>query len=899
MLVISDDYTAYHHGVVSRISERLTPHGYTVICAAGRLPPSASAPSAFSFAVNLDVAGVIFLAGAADQATSPDVIEALVRQFSDVPVVTVGFQADRRASVLADDASAMRQLVNHMLDDAERRNVVFLRGRANHFDANAREQVFREVMAARHRVVDESLMLRGDFDLARGFSTLDRLLETRPDIHVVIAANDAMARGAVIALDKHGLRVPEDVLVSGFDDSAHALNGRVALSTVRAVTGNRMERAADVLLDQISSAVLYSERVERLPGELLIRESSQCGRETEHPVRSDYRREQQHTQSQAELFSYLSYHEIIEDAHVQLAHCSTRDNVFDVLSRVLKHLSIAQAFVVRMDHGSTGEGVGVEVEYAYPEHQSVDHEVFDKDVKLNTNLLTQDLQQGVLVVRCVSIDTRYSGAFMYDPSGTGTPSLEGLTQSVFGALARCEQRANYESQRQSLERANDELEHMANFDALTGLANRVRLQSELEHNIASEDDAFVVLYFDLDGFKLVNDTLGHAAGDKLLEIIASRVTACVRDTDVVARLGGDEFAILIRGAIDNDDVSRIAEQLLVEIARPMRLTREQTLSLSASIGLARYPEHGVDVESLLKHADTAMYQAKAEGKNRIVWFNEDMDHRVRDQMYLDQNMRSGFAAGEFRLVYQPRLDLRSNAIVGVESLLRWTTAEGQEISPAQFIPVAETTGFIRKLDAFALETACAQACDWADRGFSCRISVNMSVARLQQSGIVDEVRSVLERYQVPRGVIEFEVTETVAMTEFQSNVETLEAFREMGIGLSIDDFGTAYSSLSYLKDLPIDCLKIDRSFLASIENVEDEMSPDGRIVRAVVGLGNSLGLQVVAEGVENEVQHQFLMKLGCDEAQGFLFARPLERGDVETLLGNFFTDDHQAAAAGG
>jgi len=296
--------------------------------------------------------------------------------------------------------------------------------------------------------------------------------------------------------------------------------------------------------------------------------------------------------------------------------------------------------------------------------------------------------------------------------------MDGIAQSIFAALRHCEQRDFLKTQAHKLEVANKELERIACHDPLTGLANRVRLWADLGTAILADNSGMVVLYMDLDGFKLINDTLGHDAGDKLLSIVATRIQASVRDEDVIARLGGDEFAVLLKNIDDARDAQSIADQLLNEIARPMRLSRQQTITLSASIGLACYPEDGADAETLLKQADT-----------------------------LDQGMRDGLLRGEFRLDYQPSFDLRTYSLMGVEALLRWTTQDGDDISPEEFIPIAEQTGVLRMLDAFVLDTACEQIAQWKSRGVACRMAINVSVSRLQQPDIVDEVAATLARLE--------------------------------------------------------------------------------------------------------------------------------------------------------
>ncbi len=334
----------------------------------------------------------------------------------------------------------------------------------------------------------------------------------------------------------------------------------------------------------------------------------------------------------------------------------------------------------------------------------------------------------------------------------------------------------------------------------------------------------------------------------------------------------------------SDAAQSIAEQLRTEMARPIRLSRQQVVNVSASIGLTSCPADGADVNTLLKNADTAMYKAKTDGRNRCVWFSDELNELTLQRHQLGKAIQEGFERGEFRVEYQPIFELQSYSLTGVEALLRWTTQDGEDVAPRDFMPVAEQTGMICKLDAFVLDSACVQIAEWHRRGAGCRVAINVSALRLQQPGIVDEVAAVIARHKVPSSRIEFEVSESAALLGVSNIIEKLEAFTAMGVGVSIDDFGTAFSSLNYLKNLPVNCLKVDHSFVCAIKTKEDELSPDARMIRAIVALGKSLDITVIAEGVETQLQLQFLHQLGCDEAQGFLFGKPAAADTIEPAL---------------
>ncbi len=912
VLVVLEGYSSYHHPVINRLRENLDDHGYDVVCVCGHYVPADDSDdgraSIYRLATSMDVAGVIVMSSLLGRVVPPEELSDFIAGFAHRPIVTVGMSSEHCPSVMPDNMTPMRELVEHMTDNAEGKRIAFMRGIAGNPDADEREQAFRDVLAERGLAIDESRVFTGNFRVSDGFAAIDRAIAQGNQPDIIIAANDLMATGAVLALKRHGLKVPEDILISGFDDSAYASNSEVPLTTVKANPEDQVTVAASVLVELMASDGSAPATCTRVPSQVVFRASSQplvatgdskgiVG--TAASCTSEFGGAQlSGPQSTAAYVEYVSCHEAIEQGHIQLARCVELDAVYRVFSDVMESLGIERAFVLQYQEGDASRDESFSLLKTFPAREAGEDWNHYPVSRLLPESLQQELNRGSLVAASAHLDQQLRGILMFDPKGPCRLSLDGLTQSLFSALYHCQQRVYLVAQARKLERANAKLERMASFDSLTGLANRARLHSELKARISSPSAKVAVLYFDLDGFKMVNDTMGHGAGDKLLTIVASRVRGCVRSTDVVSRLGGDEFSVMLGDISSREEAQAIADQLLAEISRPMRLSRQHKVSLSASIGIARFPMDGEDAETLIKHSDTAMYEAKSEGKNRVVWFTADLNKRVQEQLRLDQSMREGLENGEFRLAFQPRMDLRTKQIIGVEALLRWTNSDGADISPMEFIPVAEQTGFVRQLDTFALNSACEQASAWHARGIQCRVAVNISVVRLQQKDVVEEVRAALARHDVPHGLIEFEVTESVAMTELRKNIDKLEAFRELGIRLSIDDFGTAYSSLSYLKHLPVDCLKIDRSFMSAIEKAEDELSPDGRIIRAVVGLGASLGLQVAAEGVENEAQHRFLMKLGCDEAQGFLFAHPLELDMIDALLEQRLGDDASLSPTG-
>lgn len=436
---------------------------------------------------------------------------------------------------------------------------------------------------------------------------------------------------------------------------------------------------------------------------------------------------------------------------------------------------------------------------------------------------------------------------------------------------------------QQLETSNLELAKLANYDALTGLPNRALFTDRLARVIAKthrQDDHAALIFLDLDGFKLVNDSLGHSVGDELLQSVAERLLECIREDDTLARLGGDEFTIILSSLKAPQDAIYVAEKVLHTLSQPFMLGGRD-LHIGASIGITLYPDDGSSVEELVQHADTAMYHAKALGKNRYHFFTSELNARATEQLRLENDMRRGLERAEFSLVYQPRVQLQTSKVTSCEALLRWQHPELGAIAPSVLIPIAEKSMFIQLLGREVLRQACQQAKRWQEDGQYLRVAVNVSVKQLQQGTLVSDVENALEEARLEAKWLELEITESAAMTDVETNIVTLQTLKDMGVYISIDDFGTAYSSLNYLKRLPINSLKIDKSF---VEDISDVTSTDTAIVQAVIALGNSLGFSLIAEGVEDDKQLLFLRGAGCDEAQGYYFSRPMQAPDVLNWL---------------
>ncbi len=425
--------------------------------------------------------------------------------------------------------------------------------------------------------------------------------------------------------------------------------------------------------------------------------------------------------------------------------------------------------------------------------------------------------------------------------------------------------------------------HLAQHDFLTNLPNRMLLNDRIAQAISMakrHGKQLTILFLDLDNFKNINDSLGHVMGDKLLQSVAHRLGECVRCSDTVSRQGGDEFVILLAESKSESDAALSAEKIVKAVALPHRVDNRE-LSVTTSIGISVYPGDGQDAETLIKNADTAMYHAKENGRNNYQFFKDHMNVRAVERQLIETSLRRSLEKQEFVLHYQPKVNLKTGLITGAEALLRWKHADWGMVLPDRFLPIAEDCGLIVPIGQWVLREACMQARRWADAGLeSVSIAVNISASEFRQKAFFDSVRTILSDTGLDASCLQLEITESTLMRDAVSSTAILQQLKEMGVQLAVDDFGTGYSSLSYLKQFPIDVLKIDQSFVHDIRSEKD----DGFIVSAVIGMGNSLNLRVIAEGIENHAQLSFLKAHDCEEGQGYLFGRPMVAQQFASLL---------------
>jgi diguanylate cyclase (GGDEF)-like protein/PAS domain S-box-containing protein len=430
--------------------------------------------------------------------------------------------------------------------------------------------------------------------------------------------------------------------------------------------------------------------------------------------------------------------------------------------------------------------------------------------------------------------------------------------------------------------AQERIQQLAHYDVLTGMPNRALFSDRLEQAIIAAQrnhSKIALLFLDIDRFKQINDTLGHGVGDRLLQIVGQRLLSCVREQDTVSRQGGDEFILVLSDA-GCAGAEVVAQKVLQSIIQPYSI-EEHDLRITASIGIAVYPDHAKDSESLIKYADVAMYQAKENGRNCYSTFHPAMNESSYERLKLETALRGALERDELRVYYQAQVDLQDGRIVGCEALVRWLHPELGMIYPDKFIPLAEETGLIISINHWVLEQAIKQCRAWRDAGFNgLTMSVNLSALQFRQHNLLPQVKDLLDKYELPPGVLDLELTEGILMQGVERTLATLHELSAMGVILSLDDFGTGYSSLSYLKRFPIQQLKIDQSFVRDVIND----ASDATMVRTIILMAHSLKLDVIAEGVETQEQAAFLMQCGCERAQGYHFRRPVTAEEFELLL---------------
>ncbi len=463
--------------------------------------------------------------------------------------------------------------------------------------------------------------------------------------------------------------------------------------------------------------------------------------------------------------------------------------------------------------------------------------------------------------------------------------LKDKQDKTFGVCTICTDITERKQAEDALREQQSRLNYMAFHDSLTALPNRALFYDRISHGLARakrSGNQLVLMLLDLDRFKYINDSLGHDAGDVLLKTLSGRLQESVRDMDTVARLGGDEFVVLLEGIQDSEDITSVAQKILLNVASPLNIVGHE-ISTSASIGISVYPEDGEDTDTLLKNADIAMYKAKESGKNNFKFYTEGMNASAVNFLLLENDLRRAIETDQLMLYFQPQFDLQTGSLMGMEALVRWNHPDRGIVSPANFIPLAEETGLIVPLGDWVLRTSCAQQKKWLETGkYTRKVAVNLSPRQFREKNFPARVAEILANADLPAQYLELEITESSAMEHAGETINMMNELNAMGLSLAIDDFGTGYSSLAYLKRFPIQKLKIDRSFISDIAVDQN----DAAIANSIISLAHNMSLNVVAEGVENDDQAELLRQRGCDMAQGFYFAKPMSVEQLDKHLSN-------------
>jgi len=1004
--VLTDRYFQYQAEIVESIAAELNKLGYGIVCiTAKELLAENSTNQAHAVCNSIyqqvnqyDIRGLIALSGTLVQGLESETIGRFLNDYP-LPKVSLGMKLPGVASVYFEEHKGMTDLMHHLLDNEARKQFAFVRGHPNDPYSLGRENIFRNAIQAKGHETESIVYIEGNYSPFTTYQAVTDLLTSGQQIDCIVAANDVMAASAARAAKAHGLVIPTDIAISGFDDSSDATRHSPALTTVRQPVGKMAHDSVTLLLQQLQQQTIAADtssmRIDTpainsisTGAELIIRRStnstdteSELGESIDeaklrsmlnnamfglempeqvtmqqisgpmwqtlkygtvdliavatelsdtiifqhahwwmnlcdqvHSI-SEKLLESNHDKANIALFSSaiskvkeriwsLEIDRKFEESRLQnvrsdmqlaMSSCNDIAGILSAMDGWLADMNPQRCYLVRYQDAGFKPDTNAQLIYAFKDGQpqTPNMELFEsKDIL--PKQYANELASGLLVFSPVYADNMLFGYLLIDPIDIRLLYIDAAAQSIGNAMRTHHHMKVLHAQKDSLQSVNAELAQLANFDALTGLANRLQFQRYLSSCTDESDkckSSFALLFIDLDGFKLINDTLGHSVGDLLLNQVAQRLLDYVSDSPdydgFISRLGGDEFTVILHEKNKQIDVKAFSEPLLNLLSSPYIL-HEHEVSISASIGCALYPHNAINADELVKHADIAMYRAKDNGKNSIALFNSHMNRADAQELQLAQELRHALSNNELSMHYQPRIDLKTGKICAAEALMRWLvpSKDGLVVRayPDVFIELAEKIGVISQLDTYALHYCCKQAALWAKAGTPLQVSVNVSVNQLQQEDFVSTIMRAIEHHRLDPALLELEITESAAMTDVESNIEKLSQIKAAGIEVSIDDFGTGYSSLNYLKRLPVRNLKIDRSFIMDIEQSNGGSSADAAIVRSVVALGKSMDFGLIAEGIETEAQHNFVHSLDCDQAQGYLYAKPLAENELTLML---------------
>ncbi|MDQ1287568.1 MAG: Bifunctional diguanylate cyclase/phosphodiesterase [Actinomycetota bacterium] len=822
---------------------------------------------------------------------SQENLEALLAQHRDVPSLHV-FDKGGRGSLRPDNVQGMKLVAEHVVRDCGARRILVVRGVEQHPESQDRERTLRRELARLGNPVKDDDIVTGAFDRDTSYRVVREAFRRDPGIDAVIAFNDRSALGAIDAVTSLGKRVPDDVVVTGFDDEIFATFSRPSLTTVSQNLVQMGRTAGEVLLNLLSGKEVGEIC---LPVRLRVRGSTQrapagaaktgqagpIGQAGPDPVKPEA------DPSKAEiLWGQMTALDAGVAMSRRLMACDTTNQVAEQLGVNLPVLGITRAFLVLRQEGpevASGRGV-LALSYFDGQHQERQAESFDIHGVL-PEALKEQLSRGTLMIQPLETDESGIGYFIFEQplqqvSFTGEILRMGLSSTIdtIRRTARLRERTQQlEHEIASRQEAQQALIHQASHDALTGLVNRVAFLGIADALISSGVGGAMVLV-DLARFKDVNDVLGHAVGDALLREVASRISTLIDSRGTVCRLGGDEFAVFSPGAGDPEDGLILAREILTAVHDQYRLDGV-ALDVEGHIGVACAPEHAEDAGTLLQMADLAMHAAKTRRIGTAL-YNPDEQQRTQRRLSLLGELRRALSEREFVIHYQPVVDILRGRVSGVEALVRWAHPTRGLLPPSEFIDIAEQTGLIHDLTTYVMDQALDDCHHWLDAGLRLVVAVNLSVRRLTDVDLTLEVSQLLAWHRVPASQLVLEVTETAAMADPDRALEVLRDLRDLGVCLSVDDFGTGHASLAYLSRLPVNTLKIDRSFVLSMESDRANLT----IVRSILDLARSLGLDVIAEGVETATAYNALATYGCGEAQGYWLARPCPAERIPAIV---------------
>lgn len=1002
--ILTDWYYHYQAHTVNYVAEELNNAGYGVLCiTAGELqvgsqhsPQHLISNSIYSEVNNFGCHGLIALSGTFGNRVASEDISRFLKGFT-LPTVSLGLEVPDITSVCCNHSAGMISLMEHLIMVGESENFVFVRGLKHDPYSQKREAIFNQSLFQHGYDSKNIHYIDGEYNAHTTFRLVTALLSENNNIDCIVAANDVMAESAARAANAQNLSIPNDILISGFDDTSESTRHFPALTTVRqplqAMTTASITRLLQKITDtsdtssgngttngSLSSSISFdselvirgSTRISSKSNSMTVctdtnslsayLETSMLGISSPEDVRlrdialalgnslrngtpeflilverisvdcmtnhlhwwnnlcghienmSDQIlmckmhlkentsvgfalsriRNKMLAIEMDQRFSSTQVYGVCSKLQLSMSSSNSMDDILSAIDQWLIDINPKRCFLVCYQSvGDTPDSTAQIIHgYSKKDIPPAAYEKFSSSGIL-PNELRHELSTGLFVFSPVYTQNLLFGYLLIDPTDINLHYIDTASLSIGNAMRTQHHLDALQIQRNSLRSINEELNQIAKFDALTGLANRLQFLDKLHNcteNANAEKYGFSLLFIDLDGFKLVNDTLGHDAGDQLLIQVAKALensAAAFPEVEcIISRLGGDEFTVIVSNGSDLNYAKLVAEAMLDSLDDSFRLG-EHIVYISASIGCASYPQDAPDSETLIKNADLAMYHAKKEGKNLVAYYNESMITADSEEFLLAHELRSAVQNNELCMYYQPRINLTSGRICSAEALMRWMVPRKNGLeartSPDKFITLAEKIGIIGQLDTFALHSACTQAAKWAKNGTPIVVSVNVSVKQLQQEKFFKIIKNALEVNQLNPALLEIEITETAAMTDVELNIRNLKKIKQAGVMVSIDDFGTGYSSLNYLKRLPINNLKVDRSFIMDIKDAKAE-TPDTTIVRSIVSIGKSLGFGVIAEGIETQAQHDLIESLGCDQAQGYLYSKPVTEAELSRFL---------------